>query len=99
MGRGKARDMKPRRRCGWVTEDPLYIRYHDDEWGRPVHDDRRLFEFLVLEGAQAGLSWSTILRKREGYRRAFEKFDPRRVASFDRARIAKLLRNPARVSC
>jgi DNA-3-methyladenine glycosylase I len=86
--------MKPRRRCGWVGDDPLYIRYHDDEWGRPVHDDQRLFEFLVLEGAQAGLSWSTILRKREGYRRAFAKFDPRRVASFDGARIEKLLQNP-----
>jgi DNA-3-methyladenine glycosylase I len=88
------RGMKPRRRCGWVPDDPLYIRYHDDEWGRPVHDDRRLFEFLVLEGAQAGLSWSTILRKREGYRRAFAKFNPRRVASFDGARIEKLLQNP-----
>jgi DNA-3-methyladenine glycosylase I len=82
------------RRCGWVTDDPLYIRYHDDEWGRPVHDDRVLFEFLVLEGAQAGLSWSTILRKRAGYLRAFANFEPRRVASFDGADVQKLLQNP-----
>ena len=60
--------MDSKRRCGWVGDDPLYIRYHDEEWGRPVHDDRTHFEFLILEGAQAGLSWSTVLRKREGYR-------------------------------
>ncbi len=81
-------------RCGWVTDEPLYIRYHDEEWGRPVHDDRTLFEFLVLEGAQAGLSWSTILRKREGYRRAFAGFDPERVARFRPARIEALLQDP-----
>jgi DNA-3-methyladenine glycosylase I len=69
------------------------LRYHDEEWGRPVHDDRVLFEFLVLEGAQAGLSWSTILHKREGYRRAFAGFDPRKVARFDKARVRKLLGN------
>ena len=69
-------------------------RYHDEEWGRPVHDDRRLFEMLILEGAQAGLSWSTILRKRAGYRRAFARFDPRRVARFDARRRAALLNNP-----
>ena|SRR5215510_537538 len=95
---------RPRRRCSWVGEDPLFIRYHDEEWGRPVHDDRTLFEFLVLEGAQAGLSWSTILRKREGYRRAFAGFDPERVARFREARIEKLLgdasivRNRAKVT-
>jgi DNA-3-methyladenine glycosylase I len=86
---------EPKKRCGWVTDDPLYIRYHDKEWGRPVHDDRKLFEFLVLEGAQAGLSWSTILRKREGYRSAFAGFDPERVARFRPARIQALLQDPA----
>jgi len=80
-------------RCGWVTDEPLYIRYHDEEWGRPVHDDRKLFEFLVLEGAQAGLSWLTILRKREGYRKAFAGFDPLRVSRFRAARIESLLRD------
>jgi DNA-3-methyladenine glycosylase I len=82
-------------RCGWVTDEPLYIRYHDQEWGRPVHDDRRLFEFLVLEGAQAGLSWLTVLRKRDGYRKAFDGFDPARVARFRPARIERLLGDPA----
>jgi DNA-3-methyladenine glycosylase I len=82
-------------RCGWAGTDPLYVAYHDDEWGVPEHDDRRLFEFLVLEGAQAGLSWLTILRKREGFRDAFSRFDPRRVARFDRHRVAALLCNPA----
>ncbi len=81
-------------RCAWVGDDPLSLRYHDQEWGVPVHDDRRLFEFLLLEGAQAGLSWITILRKREGYRRAFAGFDPRRVARFDARRVAALLRDP-----
>jgi DNA-3-methyladenine glycosylase I len=87
-----ARDTK--RRCGWVTDDPLYIRYHDEEWGRPVHDDRTHFEFLILEGAQAGLSWLTVLRKREGYRKAFQDFDPAKVARFSPARIQALLQNP-----
>ena len=82
------------RRCAWVTDDPLYVRYHDSEWGVPVHDDRRLFEFLILEGAQAGLSWITILRKREHYRRAFAAFDPRTVARFGRADVARLLADP-----
>ena len=82
------------RRCRWAGTDPLYVAYHDDEWGRPVHDDRVLFEFLVLEGAQAGLSWITILRKRENYRAAFAGFDPMKVARFDRARIARLLGDP-----
>jgi DNA-3-methyladenine glycosylase I len=81
-------------RCGWCGSDPLYVAYHDREWGVPVVDDRVLFEFLLLEGAQAGLSWSTILRKREGYRRAFAGFDPARVARFDRRRIEKLLADP-----
>ena len=81
-------------RCGWSLGSPAYIAYHDEEWGVPVHDDRTLFEFLVLEGAQAGLSWSTILHKRENYRRAFDRFDPEKVARYDRRRIAKLLADP-----
>jgi DNA-3-methyladenine glycosylase I len=85
-----------RRRCWWAeTADADYVRYHDEEWGRPVHDDRRLFEMLTLEGAQAGLSWSTILRKRAGYRRAFANFDVGRVAGFDARRRAALLRDSA----
>jgi len=82
-----------RRRCGWVTSDPLYVRYHDEEWGVPVHDDRRHYEFMVLESAQAGLSWLTILRKREGYRRAFAGFDPERVACFDEADVERLMQD------
>jgi DNA-3-methyladenine glycosylase I len=83
-----------RRRCWWAeTADADYVRYHDEEWGRPVHDDRHLFEMLTLEGAQAGLSWSTILHKREGYRRAFANFDVRRVARFDARRRAALRRD------
>ncbi|MBK7217645.1 MAG: DNA-3-methyladenine glycosylase I [Candidatus Promineofilum sp.] len=81
-------------RCPWATSDPLYVAYHDDEWGVPVHDDRTLFEFLILEGAQAGLSWITILRKRDAYRRAFANFDPAAVAAFDEERIAALLADP-----
>jgi DNA-3-methyladenine glycosylase I len=85
-----------RRRCWWAeTADTDYVRYHDEEWGRPVHDDRHLFEMLTLEGAQAGLSWSTILHKREGYRRAFANFDVRRVARFDARRRAALRRDSA----
>jgi DNA-3-methyladenine glycosylase I len=81
-------------RCRWARDaDPDMQRYHDEEWGRPVHDDRRLFEMLTLEGAQAGLSWSTILRKRAGYRRAFANFDPRKVARFDARRRAALMRD------
>jgi len=76
-----------------VAGDPLYLAYHDEEWGVPSHDDRYLFEMLTLEGAQAGLSWSTILRKREGYRRAFDGFDASRVARFDRRRVERLLQN------
>ncbi len=82
-------------RCPWAGPDPLYRRYHDSEWGVPVHDDRRFFEMLVLEGAQAGLAWITILRKREGYRDAFDGFDPAVVALYDDRRVAALLGNPA----
>jgi len=82
-------------RCGWAGTDPLNIAYHDLEWGSPVHDDSRLFELITLEGAQAGLSWLTILRKREGYRKAFVGFDPQRVAGFDSQRIDQLVLNPA----
>ena len=81
-------------RCGWAGSDPLYVAYHDEEWGVPVHDDTLLFEFLVLEGAQAGLSWLTILRKRENYRKAFSGFDPAKVARFDRRKVERLLQNP-----
>ncbi len=81
-------------RCGWVDlSKPDYIAYHDDEWGQPVHDDRVLFEFIVLESAQAGLSWYTILRKRDGYRRAFDHFDPTIIAQYDEQKIAELLQN------
>ena len=82
------------KRCEWCGEDPLYVKYHDEEWGVPVHDDRTLFEFLVLEGAQAGLSWITILRKREGYRKAYDDFDVQKVASYDESKIEELLINP-----
>jgi DNA-3-methyladenine glycosylase I len=78
-------------RCPWAGSDPLMVAYHDEEWGVPVHDDRALFEFLILEGAQAGLSWSTILKKRPSYRKAFDKFDPRKVARYDEAKFAALL--------
>jgi DNA-3-methyladenine glycosylase I len=84
--------MKPR--CPWCGDDPLYVAYHDEEWGVPQHDDRVLFEFLILEGAQAGLSWLTILRKRENYRRAFASFDVAAVAAFDDADVARLLADP-----
>lgn len=80
-------------RCAWAGSDPLYLAYHDQEWGVPVHDDRLLFEFLVLEGAQAGLSWITILRKRDAYRVAFDQFDPAKVAAYDDAKIEALLQN------
>jgi DNA-3-methyladenine glycosylase I len=80
-------------RCSWPS-NPLSIRYHDEEWGLPQHDDRILFEFLLLEGAQAGLSWDTILQKRENYRAAFDGFDPGRIARYDRRQLQKLLRNP-----
>ena len=82
-----------RTRCPWGTTDPLYIDYHDREWGVPLHDDQRLFEFLILEGAQAGLSWITILKKRPYYRKAFAGFDPGKVARYGSAEIDQLLRN------
>jgi len=82
-------------RCPWAEVNPLQVEYHDTEWGVPVRDDRRLFEMLVLEGAQAGLSWDTILRKREGYRAAFAGFDPERVARFDTAVVDRLVLDPA----
>jgi DNA-3-methyladenine glycosylase I len=86
---------KPLMRCPWSEGvSPTYLEYHDREWGVPVHDDRKQFEFLILEGAQAGLSWSTILHRREGYRRAFADFDPVKVARFTPARIEKLLQDP-----
>ncbi len=80
-------------RCPWPVNDELYIKYHDEEWGVPVHDDRKHFEFLVLEGAQAGLSWSTILKRRENYRKAYDNFDPVKVARYDEAKIKELLAN------
>jgi DNA-3-methyladenine glycosylase I len=80
-------------RCGWCGSDPLYIRYHDEEWGVPVHDDRKLFEMLILEGMQAGLSWLTVLRKREEFRKAFDDFDATRVAGYDAKKIQSLLKN------
>ena len=86
-----ARGPVTKTRCGWGASHPLYVPYHDTEWGVPLHDDRRIFEMLVLEGAQAGLSWLTILKKRDAYRRAFDRFDPRRVARYGEARIARLL--------
>jgi DNA-3-methyladenine glycosylase I len=86
---------KPPTRCPWCLGTEEYVRYHDEEWGVPVHDDRVLFEFLILEGAQAGLSWLTILRKRAGYRKAFAEFDPVRVARFTQARRDRLMANPA----
>ena len=82
-----------RRRCSWAASD-LMIRYHDEEWGAPLHDDRGLFEFLILEGAQAGLSWQTILKKRENYRAAFDNFDPAKVARYNQRKVERLLSNP-----
>ncbi len=81
-------------RCGWVGDDPLYVAYHDEEWGVPVHEDRVLFEFVLLEGAQAGLSWLTVLKKRENYRRAFAGFDVKKVAAFSERKIEALLKDP-----
>ena len=81
-------------RCGWCGDDPLYMAYHDHEWGKPVHDDHKLFEMLILEGAQAGLSWITILRKREHYRRVFHDFDPAKVAAMTDADVERLLQDP-----
>ncbi len=82
-----------KQRCKWVGSDPLYIKYHDTEWGIPLHDDRRLFEFLILEGAQAGLSWITVLKKRQNYTESFNNFDPEKIARYDSNKIAELLSN------
>jgi DNA-3-methyladenine glycosylase I len=86
-------DLSMQKRCSWVGTDPLYVAYHDQEWGVPVHDDRKLFEFLILEGAQAGLSWLTILKKREAYRQAFADFNPEIVAGYDETKIKELSTN------
>jgi len=80
-------------RCSWCGTDPLMVDYHDKEWGTPVHDDKKLFEFLILEGAQAGLSWTTVLRKRENYRKAFDNFDPKKVSSYNDKKINELLKD------
>jgi DNA-3-methyladenine glycosylase I len=85
-------DGKPR--CGWASADPLYEKYHDTEWGRPLRDDRALFELLTLEGCQAGLSWITVLRKREHYRKVYDGFDPQKIARYTPAKLAKLLADP-----
>ncbi len=85
--------MTEKTRCGWSTSDPLYIKYHDEEWGVPVHDDRKLFEFLILEGFQAGLSWLTILKKRENFRKAFDNFDPEKIARYGKSKINSLLKD------
>lgn len=83
-----------KKRCSWCGNDPLYVRYHDREWGVPVHNDRKLFEFIMLEGAQAGLSWITVLRKREAYREAFDGFDFNKVAAYTPAKLKALMQNP-----
>lgn len=85
--------MTDKNRCWWCGDDPQYVAYHDEEWGVPIHDDLKLFELLNLEGAQAGLSWITILRKRDNYREAFDNFDPDKIAQYDDAKIAELLNN------
>ena len=85
---------KPKPRCFWCGDDPLYVAYHDDEWGVPVRNDRQLFEQLILEGAQAGLSWITVLKKREHYRKAFANFNVRKVARFDAKKVDALMKNP-----
>lgn len=87
--------LKEKKRCPWCLKFDGYIQYHDEEWGKPVRDDKTHFEFLILEGAQAGLSWSTVLRKREGYRKNFADFDPAKVSRFTPARIEKILQDPA----
>ncbi|MCB0377319.1 MAG: DNA-3-methyladenine glycosylase I [Bdellovibrionales bacterium] len=86
--------MAKKKRCTWCGDDPLYVKYHDKEWGVPVYDDQKLFEFLTLESAQAGLSWITVLKKRENYRKAFANFDPKKVAKFNEKQVQSLLQNP-----
>src|SRR5437879_553879 len=88
------RHRPPIQRCAWASDDETLAAYHDSEWGRPEHDDRKLFEFLVLEGAQAGLSWLTVLKRRDAYRRAFDHFDPARVARYDSGKVRTLLADP-----
>ena len=83
-----------KQRCGWASQDPLYRKYHDSEWGRPLKDDRALFELLTLEGCQAGLSWITVLRKRENYRKVYDGFDPKKIARYTPAKLKKLLADP-----
>ena len=90
----QAVSVRMKQRCPWCGDDPLYVAYHDREWGRPVHDDRVLFEILILESAQAGLSWITILKKRENYRTALDGFDPAKIARYTPAKIEELLKNP-----
>ena len=92
--RGVARLTDGRTVCPWCVADPIYVRYHDEEWGRPLHDDAQLFELLCLEGAQAGLSWLTVLRKRESYRRAFDHFDAEKIARYTSRRKQQLLHDP-----
>ena len=94
MGDRRGLTMPDLGRCPWAGSEPLYLDYHDTEWGVPLRDDRALFELLCLEGAQAGLAWITILRKRDGYRRAFDGFDPRRIAAYDEADVTRLLADP-----
>ena len=86
--------MTHKKRCDWLTEDAIYRAYHDTEWGVPVHDDTKLFEMLILEGAQAGLSWLTVLKRRESYRQAYDGFDPAKIAKWDKVKIEDLLKNP-----
>ena len=86
--------MKKKSRCGWCESNEIYVQYHDQEWGVAVHDDQKLFEFIILEGAQAGLNWLTILKRREGYQKAFANFDPQKVARFSKSKVEKLLQNP-----
>jgi DNA-3-methyladenine glycosylase I len=93
MATKKASSKVTKVRCGWAGDDATYVSYHDTEWGVPVYDDQRLFEFLVLEGAQAGLSWITILRKRDAYRKAFANFDPEKVARFDQKKVEALMQD------
>ena len=91
---GNRRTVTEVTRCKWAGNDPSYVCYHDEEWGAPVYDDKKLFEFLVLEGAQAGLSWLTILRRREGYKKAFANFDAEKVARFDKRKVESILKDP-----
>jgi len=86
--------MSTETRCSWCGDDPLYVKYHDEEWGKPCHDERMLFELLILEGAQAGLSWITVLRKRENYRAAFDNFDVEKIARYTEADVERLMANP-----